>query len=572
MAEQTTTDAAAPGPHHDTRPVLIAGDDGVALRVREEVAGAGATAIAICSRTDSIAALAAARDGTRVVIGDVASAATWDEAGAQHARAVGLLGGDDLHNLHAALLVADHSSDARIVVRLFATDLAPGVEGMLGGRGTVLSEIDVAAPAFVQAALSGNTGQRVTIAGHVLEVAEVDPDDPALVVALCNADTPTDVLPSRDRLSHLVLGLIDPLSVVMGARGALPPQIAQLRLAQQRVRDEKRRHRASARARLRGSLRVVPKRAFVLLAVIFLVGAISTSVFVLADHLDFLDSVYFTATTMATVGYGDVNLLGAPDWLKIYDVGLMAVSAVLLASVLAFVTDILVSSRIDRALGRFPRPAKDHVIVCGLGKAGSRILMALHELDVPCIGVEHDQGAVGIAVARQLEIPVVFEDARTPGSLDAANLATARAILAVTSDDLANLQCGLAAREHNPAVRIVLRIFDPTLAARLDNSVELDLTRSISALAAPAFSAALLDRHSAVALPLSNVPLRVLETHVPDGSALVGRLIRDVHRDGELRILALNEQWRPRDDLSLQAGAQIAVVGTRHACDELLAA
>jgi Trk K+ transport system NAD-binding subunit len=568
---ETTTDASASSPHDD-RPVLIAGDDGVALRVREEVAGAGAAAVAICSRPDCIAALAAARDGKRLVIGDLASATTWEEAGAEHARAIGLLGGDDLRNLHAALLVADHSSDARIVVRLFATDLARGVEGMLGGRGTVLSEIDVAAPAFVQAALEGNTGQRVTIAGHVLEVAEVDPDDPALVVALCNADTPTDVLPSRDRLSHLVLGLIDPLSVVMGARGALPPQIAQLRLAQQRVRDEKRRHRASARARLRGSLRVVPRRAFVLLAVIFIVGAVSTTVFVLADHLDLLDAVYFTATTMATVGYGDVNLLGAPDWLKIYDVGLMAVSAVLLASVLAFVTDILVSSRIDRALGRFPRPAKDHVIVCGLGKAGTRMLMTLHELDVPCIGVEHDQGAVGIAVARQLEIPVVFEDARTPGSLEAANLSTARAILAVTSDDLANLQCGLAAREHNPAVRIVLRIFDPTLAARLDNSVELDLTRSISALAAPAFSAALLDRPSAVALPLSNVPLRVLETQVPDGSALVGRLIRDVHRDGELRILALGEQWRPRDDLSLQAGARIAVVGTRRACDELLAA
>ena len=48
------------------------------------------------------------------------------------------------------------------------------------------------------------------------------------------------------------------------------------------------------------------------------------AMFVLADHLDFLDAVYFTATTMATVGYGDVNLLGAPDWLKLYDVGLMA--------------------------------------------------------------------------------------------------------------------------------------------------------------------------------------------------------------------------------------------------------
>ena len=87
----------------------------------------------------------------------------------------------------------------RIVVRLFSADLAEGVEAMLGGRGTVLSEIEVAAPALIQAALSGNEGQRVTVGGRILEVAEVDRDDPALVVALCDVDTPTEVLPTRER-------------------------------------------------------------------------------------------------------------------------------------------------------------------------------------------------------------------------------------------------------------------------------------------------------------------------------------------------------------------------------------
>ncbi len=122
------------------------------------------------------------------------------------------------------------------------------------------------------------------------------------------------------------------------------------------------------------ALRSVPGRVFALVAAILTVGATSTAVFVVSDHLPLLDAMYFTATTMATVGYGDINLLGAPDWLKIYDIGLMAVSAVLLASVLALITDMLVRTRIDRALGRFPRPDRDHVIVCGLGKAGSRIL------------------------------------------------------------------------------------------------------------------------------------------------------------------------------------------------------
>ncbi len=435
---------------------------------------------------------------------------------------------------------------------------------MLGGRGTVLSEIEVAAPALIQAALSGNEGQRVTVGGRILEVAEVDRDDPALVVALCDVDTPTDVLPTRDALGRHVLALVDRASVVNGARGALPASVAQFH------REPQRPKRSSRGDRARAALTTIPPRAYALIATILVVFTTGTAVFALSKHLDVVDSMYFTATTMATVGYGDVNLLTAPDWLKLFDIGLMAVSAVLLASVLAFVTDQLVSSRIDRALGRFPRPRHDHVIVCGLGKAGARVLQGLHELGVPCIGVERNPEAVGIALARRLEIPVIFADGRSPGTLEGLHIDRARAVMALTSDDLVNLECALTARRHNPTLRVVMRIFDPRLAERLDRGIELDLTRSVSALAAPAFSAALLGRLSAQPLALSNVPLRVLETRIPEGWPLARQLIRDVHHGNELRVLALDGRWFPRDDLELIPGHAISVVATREACDQLL--
>jgi Trk K+ transport system NAD-binding subunit len=361
---------------------------------------------------------------------------------------------------------------------------------------------------------------------------------------------------------------------VAGARGALPSAVAaRTRQARERThgtRGDTARHHSRG-ARLRATLRLVPRRAEWLALAILVVFSFSTSVFALSKHLDVIDAMYFTATTMATVGYGDVNLATAPDWLKVYDIGLMAVSAVLLASVLAFVTDLLVRSRIDHALGRFPRPREDHVIVCGLGKAGAAIVAGLRELGVPCVGVEQHPEAVGIAVARALEVPVVFADARTPGVLAELHVDRARAVMAVTNDDLANLQCGLTAREHNPDLRVVLRIFDPHLAERLDRGVELDLTRSVSGLAAPAFTAALLGRaRVAEALPLSNVALRVLEAEVPTGSALVGATVGGLHHGSDLRVLALDGRWRPREDLVIEAGTAIAVVGTRAACDDLL--
>jgi Trk K+ transport system NAD-binding subunit len=308
---------------------------------------------------------------------------------------------------------------------------------------------------------------------------------------------------------------------------------------------------------------------WLLLAVIATVLTIATTTFALGLHIAAVDALYFSVTTMATVGYGDISLAHEAAWLKLFDIGLMGSSAVLLASFLALVTDRLVSTRIDSALGRFPLPKEDHVIVCGLGKAGSRIIAALHELDVPCVGVEQYAQAAGVAVARGLKIPVIVADARTPGTLDQLRVGSARAVMAVTDDDLANLQAGLAARERNPGLRIVLRCFDPHLAARLDRSMELDLTRSVAGLAAPAFAAALLGRAVAEPLPLSNVPLRVLETTVDAASPYAGRVIRDLHHEREVRVLALDGRWRPRTDLVVEAGMAIAVVGTREACDAL---
>jgi Trk K+ transport system NAD-binding subunit len=550
-------------------PVLLSGDDNVPTRVREELEGAGVEVVTICSRMDCSAAVAATAAGSRLVIGDAAGPEVWERAGLHGARAVGLLGADDLDNLSAALLVNEEQASALLVVRMFSTELASGMARVLGDRATVLSETEVAAPAFLQAALSGNTGQRVTIAEHVLEVAEVDADDPRLVVALCNADTPADVLPTRAHLDARVLGLIDPDALVLGRGGAIPPTVA-LHRRQKEQRRAARRPRYTRRQRAIQSLRSIPLRVLALLGAILAVGGVSTTVFAVSDHLDLLDSVYFTATTMATVGYGDINLSGAPDWLKLYDIGLMAVSAVLLASVLALITDMLVRTRIDRALGRFPRPDRDHVIVCGLGKAGSRILAGLRALDVPCVGVEQHEGAIGVALARTLEVPVVFADGRTPGTLASLHVDTARAVMAVTSDDLANLQCALTARELKPDVRVVLRIFDPHLAERLDRSVALDLTRSVSALAAPAFTAALLGRRAAEPLPISTVALRVLETEVGAGSEIVGATVQALHHERDLRVLALDGRWRPREDLVIEAGAAVSIVGTREACDDLV--
>jgi Trk K+ transport system NAD-binding subunit len=94
--------------------------------------------------------------------------------------------------------------------------------------------------------------------------------------------------------------------------------------------------------------------------------------------------------------------------------------------------------------------------------------------------------------------------------------------------------------------------------------------RSVSALSAPAYAAALLDRPLSEPLPIANVALRVLEAALPAGSPLAGRRVRDVQGEGRLRVLAVDGRWMPRTDLPLQVGSRVSVVGTRDGCDALL--
>jgi Trk K+ transport system NAD-binding subunit len=115
-----------------------------------------------------------------------------------------------------------------------------------------------------------------------------------------------------------------------------------------------------------------------------------------------------------------------------------------------------------------------------------------------------------------------------------------------------------------------MRIFDPKLAERLDRGIELDITRSMSALAAPVFAAALLRRALAQPISLPNVALRVLETTLPDDSQHAGKPIQELQEPGELHVLAADGRWRPPHDLILRAGMAISVVATRSACDALL--
>jgi voltage-gated potassium channel len=128
---------------------------------------------------------------------------------------------------------------------------------------------------------------------------------------------------------------------------------------------------------------------------------------------------------------------------------------------------------------------RDHVVVCGLGHVGYRVVEELLALGEDVVALEQKGDAIFVEAVRARGVPVHVGDARRDELLAACGIDRAKAIVCATDDDLANLEIALDSKRMSPKVRVVLRMFDQRLAAKVGGALELDQSFSTSALAAP---------------------------------------------------------------------------------------
>jgi voltage-gated potassium channel len=135
---------------------------------------------------------------------------------------------------------------------------------------------------------------------------------------------------------------------------------------------------------------------------------------------------------------------------------------------------------------------KGHVIVCGAGRVGYRVVDQLRAMGKDVVAVEKREDSPFVGVLRDEQVPLLIDDIRSPQCLPRTNVKTASAIVCATDDDLANLNIALDARRLNPSIRVVIRLFDDDLVAKVRDTFKAEALSS-SSLAAPAMALAALD-------------------------------------------------------------------------------
>ncbi len=167
-------------------------------------------------------------------------------------------------------------------------------------------------------------------------------------------------------------------------------------------------------------------------------------------------SLYQGLKALTTTGPGDLAEHGGAG-ARVYASAMMVIGLLLTAVFAAALVSRLLSRRLIALVGRRTIPRSGHVIVVGLGQVGFRLCLKLRGLGVPVVVVEENPDSPYVRWAKQRAIPVVLGGGSDRFVLERLCLHRARALAAVTSDELTNVAISVAALAVEPSLRTVLR-------------------------------------------------------------------------------------------------------------------
>lgn len=414
--------------------------------------------------------------------------------GVMHATSIMPVSEDDRLNLQVALKARDLNPKIRVVVRQFNRTLARKIEHNLPDCSAVSASSHAAATYAAAAVDAGcffglqfpdfdgplvGFSERVANGFRVtgLTVAEAEKRIGARIISVDGetAFQMSRVLSADDRM--VAFG---PMTAL---RDSWPKRVSEDRPA---FRARMQADRAEFVRHLR---RVEP-----ILVKIFIAGvaiySLSVAYFMWALKLPFLDAIYFVMTTMTTTGYGDISPLAmkGPWHTLISAMGIMIVGLAISGVFIATMTSALNRAQVTALRGLRRLRVSDHVVVCGAGNVGTRVIEFLLKMDQRVVVIEQNPDSLLIERARDRQLDLLTGDASNDVTLNYCDLPHARSLVALTENDTANLEVGLGARAKCPELSVILRVMEPSFAHSIGRQFQINRSFSTTELTAPAIA------------------------------------------------------------------------------------
>ena len=323
---------------------------------------------------------------------------------------------------------------------------------------------------------------------------------------------------------------------------------------------------SSGRGRLVSKFRI-RHAIFAVLAAI----AIGTLSFHLIEGWSLLDSLYVTAQTVTTVGFGDVTPKTVAG--RIFATGFMVVGVGVVLYALTSTVQSMFQSELVAAFGqrrhsRKMSKLKEHFIICGAGRVGSHLVRDLRRVGESFIVLERDQQKV--SELTEQGVPVLVRDATMEESLREAGVERARGLAACLPDDADNVYVVLTARDLNPKLHIVARAAEEQAEVKL---VRAGANRVVAPTIIGGHRMAVALTKPAVgdfidSITASQLDLTFEQIEVEHSSMLAGRKLRDTNIRPELDIVIVAIRrsdgemlFNPSGERSIESGDMLIAIG-----------
>ena len=208
----------------------------------------------------------------------------------------------------------------------------------------------------------------------------------------------------------------------------------------------------------------------------------------------------------------------------------------------------------------------NHIIVCGAGKIGYRVVLELIKYEQDVVVIESDENGRFVEKIKNLGIPLLIADARRSETIIKAGVQKADAIIPATDNELANLDIALDAREINPDIKVVLRMFDGDLARRVEKGFGIHTAYSGSALAAPIFATAALRLNIKHSFYVGETLLHLGEIELSETFPLIGQTIDKLQHEMDCSVVSYQHagsaDLHPAPDQRLSPHATILVLSS----------
>ncbi|MGB9825484.1 MAG: potassium channel family protein, partial [Desulfofundulus sp.] len=222
---------------------------------------------------------------------------------------------------------------------------------------------------------------------------------------------------------------------------------------------------------------------------------------------------------------------------------------------------------------------KNHVIVCGLGRAGMTAVKQLEREEIPLVGIDLNERQV--ESLREQGHPAIAGDATEDETLKAAGVQQARSLIAALPHDPDNILITMAAKDLNPGIRVVARADRPENIKRLKRAGA-DWVTAVgipggTRLALAALKPAAVDFVSSI-LEHRNTDYKLEELLISESSPLAGCSIREsrLKEDYGVQVLAIIRKnttiANPEATEKIQPGDMIIVFGDIDKLSQLEAA